>query len=48
MKSPLILGFVDNILDKHNCYRCKSNTTFFYYLIGHIYPKNMDISILKI
>ena len=36
-----ILGFVDNILDRHNCYSCKSNTTFFHYLIYHIYPKNM-------
>ena len=35
-----ILGFVDNILDRHNCYSCKSNTTFFHYLIYHIYQKN--------
>ena len=35
------LGFVNNILDRHNCYSCKSNTTFFHYLIYHIYPKNM-------
>ena len=44
----LILGFVDNILDRHNCYSCKSNTTFFHYLIYYICPKNMYISILKI
>ena len=44
----LILGFVDNILDRHNCYSCKSNTTLFHYLICHIYLKNMYISILKI
>ena len=37
-----------NILDKHNCYSYKSNIIFFYYLICHIYPKNMYISILKI
>ena len=43
----LILGFIDNILDRHNCYSCKSNTTFFHYLICHIYPKNIHISILK-
>ena len=48
MKSLLILDFVDNTLNKHNCYSCKSNITFFYYLICHIYPKNMYISILKI
>ena len=41
MKSLLILDFVDNILDKHNCYSCKSNITFFHYLICHIYPKNI-------
>ena len=28
MKSLLILDLVDNILDKHNWYNCKSNTTF--------------------
>ena len=39
MKILLILDFVDNILDKHNCYSCKSNTTLFHYLIYHIYPK---------
>ena len=44
----LILGFVDNILDRHNSYSCKSNTTFFHYLICHIYPKSMYISIFKI
>ena len=44
----LILGFVDNILDRHNCYSCKLNSTFFHYLICHICPKNMYISILKI
>ena len=48
MKSLLILDFVDNILDKHNYYSCKSNITLFHYLICHIYPKNKDISILKI
>ena len=39
MKILLILDFVDNILDKHNCYSYKSNTTLFHYLIYHIYPK---------
>ena len=39
MKSLLILDFVDNILDKHNYYSCKSNITFFHYLIYHIYLK---------
>ena len=43
-----ILGFVDNILNRHNYYSCKSNTTFFHYLTCHIYPKNMYISIFKI
>ena len=45
MKSLLILDFVDNILDKHNYSSCKSNITFLYYLICHIYPKNMYISV---
>ena len=48
MKSLLILDFVDNTLNKHNCYSCKSNITLFYYLICHIYPKNMYIFIFKI
>ena len=48
MKCLLILDFVDNILDKHNCYSCESNITLFHYLICYIYPKNMYISILKI
>ena len=39
----LILGFVDNILDRHNCYSCKWNTTFFHYLICHIYPQKKCI-----
>ena len=30
----LILGFVDNILDRHKCScSCKSNTTFFFFLL---------------
>ena len=43
MKSLLILDFVDKILDKHNCYSCKSKTTFFHYLIFHIYQKKICI-----
>ena len=36
-----ILGFVNNILDRHNCYSCKSNTTSFHYLICHIYSRKI-------
>ena len=43
----LILGFVDNILNRHNYYSCKSNTTFFHYLTCHTYPKKCIYLFLK-